>query len=91
MGQWISYVGKFCKHLRCDYISANNPNLAKALLTLHDKYKNLRDDMQNRLETIDVDSLSNEKKKTRLPVEIVSDFIQENNNYFDILEKIWKN
>ena len=73
-------------HETTEFIS-NNPNLAKALLTLHDKYKNLRDDMQNRLETIDVESLSNEKKKTRLPVEIVSDFIQENNNYFDILEK----
>ena len=73
-------------HETTEFIS-NNPNLAKALLTLHDKYKNLRDDMQNRLESIDVESLSNEKKKTRLPVEIVSDFIQENNNYFDILEK----
>ena len=73
-------------HETTEFIS-NNPNLAKALLTLHDKYKNLRDDMQNRLETIDVESLNSDKKKTRLPVEIVSDFIQENNNYFDILEK----
>ena len=33
---------------------ANNPNIGKALLTLHDEYKNIREDMQNRLETIDV-------------------------------------
>ncbi len=30
---------------------------------------------------------SREKKSNRLPVEIVSDFIQENKNYFDVLEK----
>jgi len=65
---------------------ANNPNIAKALLTLHDKYKNIRDDMQNRFETIDVESVNNENKLNRLPVEIVSDFIQENKNYFDSLE-----
>ena len=68
-----------------DFIS-NNPTLAKALLTLHDKYKNLRDDMQNRLETLDVSSVNKENKSTRLPVEIVSDFLQENANYFDTLE-----
>ena len=66
---------------------ANNPNIAKALLTLHDEYKNIREDMQNRLETIDVESVTNENKSNRLPVEIVSDFIQENKNYFDVLEK----
>jgi hypothetical protein len=65
---------------------ANNPNLAKALLTLHDSYKSLRDDMQNRLEAIDVESVTKEKKSTRLPIEIVSDFLQENKNYFDSLE-----
>ena len=69
-----------------EFISSNQ-NIAKALLTLHDKYKNLRDDMQNRLEIIDVESINKENKSTRLPVEIVSDFIQENSNYFDILEK----
>ena len=34
----------------------NNPNIAKALLTLNDNYKSLRDDMQNRLEIMDVES-----------------------------------
>ena len=69
-----------------EFISSNQ-NIAKALLTLHDKYKNLRDDMQNRLEIIDVESINKENKSTRLPVEIVSDFIQEHTNYFDSLEK----
>ena len=65
----------------------NNPNIAKALLTLNDSYKSLRDDMQNRLEIMDVESSIKEKKSTRLPVEIVSDFLQENKNYFDSLER----
>ena len=69
-----------------EFISSNQ-NIAKALLALHDKYKNLRDDMQNRLEIIDLESISKENKSTRLPVEIVSDFIQEHANYFDSLEK----
>ena len=37
---------------------ANNPNIAKALLALHDEYKNIREDMQNRLETIDVECIT---------------------------------
>ncbi len=69
-----------------EFIS-NNPNIAKALLTLNDNYKSLRDDMQNRLETLDVESSIKENKSTRLPVEIVSDFLQENKNYFHNLEK----
>ena len=69
-----------------EFIS-NNPNIAKALLTLNDSYKSLRDDMQNRLEIMDVESSIKEKKSTRLPVEIVSDFLQENKNYFDPLER----
>jgi predicted transcriptional regulator/DNA-binding XRE family transcriptional regulator len=65
----------------------NNPNIAKALLTLNDSYKSLRDDTQNRLEIMDVESSIKEKKYTRLPVEIVSDFLQENKNHFDLLER----
>ena len=69
-----------------EFIS-NNPNIAKALLALNDSYKSLRDDMQNRLEIMDVESSIKERKSSRLPVEIVSDFLQENKNYFDVLEK----
>ena len=73
-------------HETNEFIS-NNPNIAKALLSLNDSYKSLREDTQNRLEIIDFHSTIKEKKSTRLPVEIVSDFLQENKNYFDSLEK----
>ena len=69
-----------------EFIS-NNPNIAKAMLTLNDSYKSLRDDMQNRLEAMDVESSIKERKSTHLPVEIVSDFLQENKNYFDSIER----
>ena len=69
-----------------EFIS-NNPNIAKALLALNDTYRSLRDDTQNRLEELDVRSSVKERKLSRLPVEIVSDFLQENKNYFDSLEK----
>ena len=56
------------------------------MLTLNDSYKSLRDDMQNRLEVMEVESSIKERKSSRLPVEIVSDFLQENKNYFDKIE-----
>ena len=43
---------------RTEFIS-NNPNIAKALLTLNDSHKGLRDDIQNRLELHDSLSLEN--------------------------------
>jgi predicted transcriptional regulator/transcriptional regulator with XRE-family HTH domain len=73
-------------HETNEFIS-NNPNIAKAMLTLNDSYKSLRDDMQNRLEAMDVESSIKERKSTHLPVEIVSDFLQENKNYFDSIER----
>ena len=73
-------------HETNEFIS-NNPNIAKAMLTLNDSYKSLRDDMQNRLEVMDVESSIKERKSTNLPVEIVSDFLQENKNYFDSIER----
>jgi len=69
-----------------DFINTN-PSIAKALLTLNDSYKSFRDDTQNRLEKLDVDSSIKENQSTRLPVEIVSDFLQENKNYFDSIER----
>ena len=65
----------------------NNPNIAKALLSLNDSFKSLRDDTQNRLEILDVESSLKERKSSRLPVEIVSDFLQENKNYFHEIEQ----
>ncbi len=67
-----------------DFIGSN-PNVAKALLTLNDSYKSLQEDMQNRLETMDINSASLDKP-SRLPVEIVSDFLQDNKNYFHTIE-----
>jgi len=63
----------------------SNPNIAKALLTLNDSYKSFKDDMQNRLESMDINSTIVENPK-RLPVEIVSDFLQDNKNYFHSIE-----
>ena len=73
-------------HDTTEFIS-NNPNIAKALLALNDTYRSLRDDTQNRLEELDVRSSVKERKSSRLPVEIVSDFLQENKNFFYSLEK----
>jgi len=67
-----------------DFVSSN-AGVAKALLKLNDSYKSFKDDMQNRLESMDIDSNFVEKP-TRLPVEIVSDILQENNNYFHTIE-----
>ena len=70
-----------------EFISSN-PNLAKAFLILNDKQKNLSEDMQDKLEILDIESVKNKKDLSRLPVEIVSDFLQENKNYFHELEMI---
>ena len=52
-------------HETSEFIS-NNPNIAKALLTLNDSHKGLRDDIQNRLELHDAESVFKEKKSSRL-------------------------
>ena len=67
-----------------DFIGSS-PNIAKALLKLNDTYKSLQEDTQNRLEALDINS-SVRGKPSRLPVEIVSDFLQDNKNYFNSLE-----
>jgi len=67
-----------------DFIGTN-PNIAKALLTLNDSFKSFQEDMQNRMESLDINSIAIDKP-SRLPVEIVSDFLQDNKNYFHSLE-----
>ena len=67
-----------------EFISSN-PNIAKALLTLNDTHKSFKEDMQNRLESMDVNSNVVESP-SRLPVEVVSDFLQDNKNYFHDIE-----
>ena len=44
-----------------EFISSNT-NIAKALLILNDNYKSLSEDMQNRFEKIDVESIKQENK-----------------------------
>ena len=40
-----------------DFIGSN-PNVAKALLTLNDSFKSLQEDMQNRMEALDINSIA---------------------------------
>ena len=61
-----------------------NPLIAKALIILGDNYKKKNQDILNRVENISgklIDSRTNS-----FPGEVVSDFIQENENYFPKLE-----
>ncbi len=67
-----------------DFIGSN-PNIAKALLKLNDTYKSLQEDTQNRLEALDINPIVRDKP-SRLPVEIVSDFLQDHKNYFNSIE-----
>ena len=75
-------------NLEVSDLVSNSPNLAKALLQLNDNYRNLNEDVQNRLEKIDIGTISKKNNPTRLPAEVVSDFLQEHLNYFQILEDI---
>ena len=59
-----------------EFISSN-PNIAKALLNLNDTHKSFKEDMQNRLEYMDVNSNFVESP-SRLPVEVDSDFLHDN-------------
>ena len=52
-------------NLETNEFIGSNPNIAKALLTLNDSYKSLRDDMQDRLENLDVASSVKERKSSR--------------------------
>ena len=75
---------KITNHDTSNFIGSN-PNIAKALLSINDAYKSFKEDMQNRLEKMEINTEAIEKP-TRLPVEIVSDILQENKNYFHELE-----
>ena len=75
---------KITNHDTSNFIGSN-PNIAKALLSINDEYKSFKEDMQNRLETMEINTEAIEKP-SRLPVEIVSDILQENKNYFHELE-----
>ena len=74
-----------------------NPKIARALIKLGDNFKQKDHELINKVENLSGKMIDN--RKTSFPGEVVSDFIQENKNYFpklevfatSIFEKIQKN
>ena len=62
-----------------------NPKIAKALIKLGDNYKQKDQDIVTRVENISGKIIDG--RKASFPGEVVSDFLQENKNYFPKLEK----
>jgi len=61
-----------------------NPSIAKALVKLGDNYKKKNQDIVSKVENISGKFI--DSRKNSFPGEVVSDFIQENENYFPKLE-----
>ena len=66
-----------------------NPLIAKALVKLGDNYKKKNQDIVSKVENISGKFI--DSRKNSFPGEVVSDFIQENENYFPKLEKFASN
>ena len=64
---------------------ASNPKIAKALIKLGDNFKQKDIEIVNKVENFSGKII--DKRKAAFPGEIVSDFLQENKNYFPELEK----
>ena len=62
-----------------------NPKIAKALIKLGDNFKQKDHEIINRVESISGKII--DSRKAAFPGEVVSDFLQENKNYFPKLEK----
>ena len=62
-----------------------NPKIAKALIKLGDNFKKKDHDILNKLENISGKKI--DSRKTSFPGEVISDFLQENKNYFPKLEE----
>jgi len=62
-----------------------NPLIAKALVKLGDNYRKKNQDIVSKVENISGKFIDNQKNS--FPGEVVSDFIQENENYFPKLEE----
>ncbi len=62
-----------------------NPKIAKALIKLGDNYKQKGQEIVDRVENISGKIIDG--RKASFPGEVVSDFLQENKNYFSKLEK----
>jgi len=63
----------------------SSPLIAKALVKLGDNYKKKNQDIVSKVENISGKFIDNQKNS--FPGEVVSDFIQENENYFPKLEE----
>ena len=61
-----------------------NPKIAKALIKLGDNFKQKDHEIENRVENLSGKIIDN--RKGSFPGEVVSDFLQENKNYFPKLE-----
>jgi predicted transcriptional regulator/transcriptional regulator with XRE-family HTH domain len=62
-----------------------NPSIAKALVKLGDNYKKKNEDIVSKVENISGKFI--DSRKNSFPGEVVSDFLQENENYFPKLEE----
>jgi len=67
----------------------SNPSIAKALVKLGDNYKKKNQDIVSKVENISGKFI--DSRKNSFPGEVVSDFIQENENYFPKLENFATN
>ncbi len=68
---------------------SSNPKIAKALIKLGDNYKQKDHEIVNKVENISGKIIDN--RKTSFPGEVISDFLQENRNYFPKLEEFANN
>ena len=68
---------------------SNNPKIAKALIKLGDNYKKKDHELVNKIEKLSGKIVDN--RKNSFPGEVISDFLQENKNYFPELENFANN
>tara|TARA_B100001175_G_scaffold76343_1_gene63775 strand:- start:239 stop:1933 length:1695 start_codon:yes stop_codon:yes gene_type:complete len=76
---------------------STNPKIARALIKLGDNFKQKDHELVNKVENISGKII--DSRKTSFPGEVISDFLQENKNYFpkledfanDIFDKVQKN
>ena len=64
---------------------STNPKIAKALIKLGDNFKQKDHEIVNQVENISGNKI--DSRKTSFPGEVISDFLQENKNYFPKLEE----
>jgi XRE family transcriptional regulator, fatty acid utilization regulator len=64
---------------------STNPKIARALIKLGDNFKQKDHELINKVENLSGKII--DKRKTAFPGEVISDFLQENKNYFPKLEE----